>query len=106
MTNDLSIFHLVINASFVVQLVMFILLCASVVSWTFIFSKSKELKQSVIVTDEFEEAFWSGVKLTDLYKKLSGSEFEPEGIEKIFLAGYKEYSKMQQDRRCFSCYSG
>ncbi len=96
MTNDLSIIHLVANASFVVQFVMFILLSASVVSWTFIFSKIKELRQSISVTDEFEQAFWSGIELTDLYKKLSASEFEPEGIEKIFLAGYKEYSKMQK----------
>jgi biopolymer transport protein TolQ len=96
MTNDLSIFHLIANASFVVQFVMFILLAASVISWTFIFNKYKELKQAFIVTEEFEQAFWSGVELTELYKKLSGSGFEAEGIEKIFLAGYKEFSRMQQ----------
>ncbi len=96
MTNDLSIFHLIANASFVVQFVMLILLAASVVSWTFIFNKYKELKQAFIVTEEFEEAFWSGVELTELYKKLSGSGFEAEGIEKIFLAGYKEFSRMRQ----------
>jgi biopolymer transport protein TolQ len=75
---------------------MFILLTASVVSWTFIFNKRKELKQAFTVTEEFEEAFWSGRELSDLYKKLSASEFEPEGIEKIFLAGYKEFSRMRQ----------
>ena len=96
MTNDLSIFHLIANASFVVQFVMFILLAASVVSWTFIFNKYKELKQAFLVTEEFEQAFWSGVELTDLYKKLSASGFEAEGIEKIFLAGYKEFSRMRQ----------
>ena len=96
MTNDLSIFHLIANASFVVQFVMFILLAASVISWTFIFTKYKELKQAFIVTEEFEQAFWSGIELTELYKKLSGSGFEPEGIEKIFLAGYKEFSRMRQ----------
>jgi len=96
MTNDLSIFHLIANASFVVQFVMFILLAASVVSWTFIFTKYKELKQAFIVTEEFEQAFWSGVELTELYKKLSASGFEAEGIEKIFLAGYKEFSRMRQ----------
>ncbi len=96
MNNDLSIYHLVVNASFVVQLVMLILLTASVVSWTYIFTKRKELKQSFDVTEEFEEAFWSGKELTDLYKKLSASEFEPEGIEKIFMAGYKEFSRMRQ----------
>ncbi len=96
MTNDLSIYHLIANASFVVQFAMFILLTASVVSWTFIFNKRKELKQAFTVTEEFEEAFWSGRELSDLYKKLSASEFEPEGIEKIFLAGYKEFSRMRQ----------
>ncbi len=96
MTNDLSIFHLIVNASVVVQFVMFILLAASVLSWTFIFSKGKELKQAVTVVDAFEEAFWSGLDLADLYKKIAGDELEPEGIEKIFLAGYKEFSRMQQ----------
>jgi len=96
MTNDLSIFHLVTNASFVVQFVMFILLAASVISWTFIFSKRKEFNQAFEVTEEFEQEFWSGKDLSELYKKLSENGFEPEGIEKIFLAGYKEFSKMRQ----------
>ena len=96
MGTDLSIFHLVKEASFVVQFVMLILLAASVASWTFIFAKRKELKQAIAITDEFEDKFWSGVDLTELYKKMSGNAFEPEGIEKIFLAGYKEFSRMSQ----------
>lgn len=96
MTNDLSIFHLIANASFVVQFVMFILLAASVLSWTFIFSKRKELKQAVDIADEFEDAFWSGLELSELYKKIVDNEIEPEGIEKIFIAGYKEFSRMNQ----------
>lgn len=96
MTNDLSIFHLVINASFVVQFVMLILLVASILSWTFIFSKRKELNQAYKVTDEFDKVFWSGIDLAELYKKLNSNGFEPEGIEKIFLAGYKEFSLMNK----------
>ena len=96
MTNDLSIFHLVTNASLVVQFVMLILLIASVISWTYIFSKRKEIKKALAVTNEFEQLFWSGNELTGLYKKLSSSNFEPEGIEKIFLAGYKEFSLMSK----------
>jgi biopolymer transport protein TolQ len=79
-----------------VQLVMLILLAASVISWTFIFFKRKELKQSIAITDEFEAEFWSGVELTELYKKLSAKEFQPEGVEKIFLSGYNEFSRMRQ----------
>lgn len=96
MTNDLSIIYLVTNASFVVQFVMLILLVASVISWTFIFSKRKELNQAFTVAEEFEQVFWSGQELTALYKKLTVSEFEPEGIEKIFIAGYQEFSRMQK----------
>ncbi|MDO9161062.1 MAG: protein TolQ [Methylococcaceae bacterium] len=96
MNTDLSIFHLVTQASFVVQFVMLVLLTASVASWTFIFSKRKVLNRAVEITDEFEEQFWSGVPLAELYRKLAANDFEPEGIEKIFLAGYKEFSRMRQ----------
>lgn len=96
MSNDLSIIHLVTNASYVVQFVMFILLAASVISWTFIFSKRKELKQAFLVTDEFEQAFRSGQTMTELYKQITASDFEAEGIEKIFISGYKEFSRMRQ----------
>lgn len=96
MSNDLSIYHLIANASFVVQFVMLLLLVASIASWTFIFSKRKELNQAFTVTEEFEDAFWSGQELLSLYQKISASEFEPEGIEKIFLVGYKEFSRMRK----------
>ncbi len=95
MNADLSIFHLITQASFVVQLVMLLLLLASFTSWTYIFAKYKEFKQSLAVTDEFEDEFWSGRELSLLYKKLTTGEFEPEGIEKIFVAGYKEFSRMR-----------
>lgn len=96
MNADLTLFNLIKEASFVVQLVMFILVLASLISWTFIFSKHKELSQAADIADEFEEEFWSGVDLSDLYRKLTVDNFEPEGVEKIFLAGYKEYSRMRQ----------
>ncbi|MGR8931533.1 MAG: protein TolQ [Gammaproteobacteria bacterium] len=96
MNTDLSLLHLVKEASIVVQIVMFILLSASVVSWTFIFNKRKELSQSIEITDDFEDEFWSGIGLPELYKKMSRDRFEPEGIEKIFLAGYREFARMRQ----------
>jgi biopolymer transport protein TolQ len=96
MNTDLSIFHLTTEASFVVQFVMLLLVIVSLASWTFIFSKRKELNRAIEITDEFEEQFWSSVALADLYRKLAAKDFEPEGIEKIFLAGYKEFSRMRQ----------
>lgn len=96
MNTDLSILHLVKEASFVVQFVMFILLSASLASWTFIFTKRKELNQATEITEDFEDEFWSGISLVELYKKMSSDRFDPEGIEKIFLAGYREFARMRQ----------
>ncbi|MDO9241747.1 MAG: protein TolQ, partial [Methylicorpusculum sp.] len=58
--------------------------------------KRKEFNRAAIIADEFEEEFWSGVDLTELYKRLASDDFEPEGIEKLFMAGYKEFSRMRQ----------
>jgi biopolymer transport protein TolQ len=96
MNTDLSFLHLIKDASFVVQFVMLLLLVASISSWTFIFLKRKELNRAIEITEEFEAQFWSGDSLVELFKKLSAKDFNPEGIEKIFLAGYKEFSRMRQ----------
>lgn len=96
MSGNFSFIELVLEASFVVQFVMLILLAASVLSWTFIFTKRKELLRAVEITDDFEEEFWSGGELAELYRKLANHQIEPEGIEKIFMAGYKEFSRMHQ----------
>ncbi len=96
MKTDLSIFELIANASFVVQLVMLTLLLASMTSWMFIFTKRKELEHASEVVEDFEDKFWSGIKLNELYRKLSIEGFEPAGIEKIFLAGFREFSRMRK----------
>jgi biopolymer transport protein TolQ len=96
MNTDLSILHLVQEASVVVQVVLLILLGASITSWTYIFTKRKELNQAINITEDFEQEFWSGLGLVELYKKMSSDRFEPEGIEKIFLAGYREFARMRQ----------
>ncbi len=96
MNIDLSLFHLIKDASFIVQCVLFVLLIASLVTWNFIFFKRRELNQSIAIANEFETEFWSGIELTELYKKLNAKEFAPEGLEKIFLSGYNEFSRMRQ----------
>ena len=96
MNNDLSIFYLITQASFVVQLVMLILMCASLISWNFIFAKRKELKRAVIAADDFESQFWSGGDLSRLYAQVNVDGTQATGLEKIFAAGYKEFSKMHK----------
>jgi biopolymer transport protein TolQ len=98
MTSELSIFALIKEASLIVQLVMFILLLASVVSWTFIFSKYREIRRAEETSEAFEERFWSGIDLTDLYRQLAKDEYESEGMENIFLAGFKEFARLRQQQ--------
>jgi len=96
MNADLSIFNLILEASFAVQFVMLVLLVASIVSWAIIFSKRKELDKATKIADEFEGLFWSGMDLSDLYRNLTSHGVEAEGIENVFIAGYREFSRLQQ----------
>ena len=96
MNNDLSIFYLITQASLMVQLVMLILLCASVISWTFIFAKRKQLRTALRAAEEFESRFWSGGDLSHLFTQLSRQDKQADGLEKIFVAGYKEFSRMHK----------
>jgi biopolymer transport protein TolQ len=96
MSSEFSIITLMLEASAVVQVVMFILIMASVASWTFIFSKYKEILRAERSSDEFEERFWSGIDLADLYRQLAHEDYETEGMENIFLAGFKEFARLRQ----------
>jgi len=96
MSSDLSIITLIREASPVVQVVMLILLLASVVSWTYMFAKYREIRRAVETSDEFEERFWSGIDLADLYRQLVSEDYETEGMETIFLSGFKEFARLKQ----------
>jgi len=95
MNNDMSIFSLIAQASLVVQLVMLILLAASVMSWTFILAKRKALKQAEQKALEFEQRFWASKDLSELYQSTHNKGAQMDAIESIFTAGYKEFSRMQ-----------
>ena len=96
MSSELSILKLILDASPVVKVVMAILVLASLTSWSFIFSKYRDIKQAQETTDEVEERFWSGVDLLDLYRQLSREEYDTEGLENIFMAGFKEFARLRQ----------
>jgi biopolymer transport protein TolQ len=97
MTPELSILQLMLDASPVVQAVMALLILASIVSWAFIFSKYREINRAEETTDEFEERFWSGIDLADLYRQLAREDYETEGLENIFMAGFKEFARLRQE---------
>ena len=96
MRADYSFIDLLLYASLVVQLVMLILVVASVVSWTMIFNKRLLLKHSKNDADMFEERFWSSEDLSPLYNRITAGRYESSGMEKIFGAGYKEFSRLQK----------
>ena len=96
MSSELSLFALIKDASLVVQFVMLILMIASIVSWTYIFSKHREIRRAEETSDEFEERFWSGIDLADLYRQLVHEDYETEGMENIFLSGFKEFARLRQ----------
>jgi biopolymer transport protein TolQ len=93
MIGDQSILSLLLHASLVVQLVMALLLAASVMSWGIIFRKSRVLAESRQLADQFEEQFWSGGELAALFKSLEGSS--PKGMADIFVAGFREFSRLK-----------
>jgi len=94
-SNDtISFLELITNASVLVQLVMLALLVASLVSWTMIFSKRRTLRSAMSAADDFDEDFWSGGDMGELFANWSGRRKSAEGIANIFVAGYREYSRL------------
>ncbi len=95
MSADLSIIHLVSNASVLVQLVMALLLLISIFAWTIIFNKWKTVKAAQEAARSFEDRFWSGGDLSRLYEQ-ANSNSDAAGLERIFKAGFKEFIKLRQ----------
>lgn len=93
--DPLSIWHLISAASLLVQLVMLILVLASVVSWGIIIQQGAYQRKAKSEYRSFEGHFWSGVDLTQLYKKGNGQS-KINGAESIFRAGFKEFSRLRQ----------
>lgn len=95
MNAELSIGHLIAQASALVQVVMGLLVLASIVSWAVIISKRQLVARTRQASEKFEERFWSGGNLADLYESVSRNK-EPEGgLVPIFSAGFEEYKRQQ-----------
>ncbi len=96
MEDKLSIWALVLNASFVVQLVMLLLLLASFLSWVMIFQRRQVIRQAQRALREFEDRFWSGVDLSHLYREVNANPNPINGAENLFRAGLKEFTRLTQ----------
>jgi biopolymer transport protein TolQ len=89
---DLSFVAMILNASVVVQAVMALLLLFSLWSWSQIFLKLYVLKRAAGDTDRFEDEFWKGGDLNELFQRASQNR-GGGALERIFSAGFREYSK-------------
>lgn len=96
MPEKLSIFELIANASLLVQGVMALLLLASLVSWVMIFQRWFFLRRIESEIEEFEDHFWSGIDLRQLYGELADQD-GLTGIESMFVAGFKEFTRLSED---------
>jgi biopolymer transport protein TolQ len=96
MLGEHSVLYLLLHASLVVQLVMALLVAASVNSWAIILQKSKVLKKARADAEEFEDRFWSGGDLGNLYRSLERDS--ATGMAGIFVAGFREFSRLRQQR--------
>ncbi|MEZ5503882.1 MAG: protein TolQ [Halioglobus sp.] len=99
MEQQLSLLDLVWNATFTVQCVMAILLLASMFSWYMIVNRFIYFRNANDEMYRFEERFWSGIDLSQLYRE--GNERAADGhailgMESIFRAGFKEFSRLAQ----------
>jgi len=93
---DLSIMHLLSNASLLVQLVMLLLLLASVMSWTMIFKKRGDLKAAIKQANVFEKRFWEDDDLSALYEKVHKQRYKASGLSGIFEAGFGEFMRLKE----------
>jgi biopolymer transport protein TolQ len=90
-SHDLSVWTLFLQADWIVKGVMLFLLGASIWSWAIIFDKIIRLRRLREQARQFEEAFWSGGSLEELYDRISNRPTDP--MSSIFVAAMREWRR-------------
>ena len=98
MNQDLSIVNLILNASWVVQAVVALLVGVSIASWAAIFRKVVALKKVQTLNESFDREFWSGTSLNDLFSGAAQNAKNSGSMERIFASGMREYQKLRERR--------
>jgi len=89
--QDMSVWGLFLQADVVVKVVMIVLLLASLWSWAIIFEKWFRLRTMWARADAFEEAFWSGGSLEDLFYR--AEKGRPHPMSSIFTSAMREWRR-------------
>jgi len=95
-THDMSVIALITGASVLVQIVMLVLVLASVFSWYYIFLKIFTFQRAAQLADEFEKKFWSGADLNVLYQRAAEKRSSVGSLERIFESGFREFIKLRK----------
>ncbi|MPN12477.1 Protein TolQ [bioreactor metagenome] len=74
---------------------MALLAALSLISWYWIFRKWFQIRAARTKTNEFERDFWSGGDLNALFQSATAGRHQSGGMERIFEAGYREYTKLR-----------
>ena len=90
-TQHLSVFELFLQSDSIVKLVMLILLLASFWSWAIIFDKGLRLRRLQHAATSFEETFWSGGSLDDLFDRVGQRPHDP--MSSVFAAAMREWRR-------------
>ncbi len=98
MNGGLNVFTLIAQSSVPVQLVLLVLLVFSFLSWVIIIRKHTQTKVALETAERFEERFWSGGDLAQLFREVGsrGGEDGGNGIETIFESGFREFARQRQ----------
>jgi len=96
--TDISIIELVLKASLVVKVVMGLLALISMYSWMIILYKRSVFKKAKKAASQFEQRFWYGTELSELYKKVSSRREKLSGMEAIFEAGFREFAHLRKQQ--------
>lgn len=94
--HDYSVMSLFMRADIVVQSVMILLIVASIACWAIIFDKVRNIKKLNKLSSTFEQGFWSGGSLDDLFDRMGSKPTDP--MSAVFYAAMREWRRPNAGR--------
>jgi len=97
-TESYSLWATILAATWPVKIIVILLMIASLVSWVIIFRKWMAISRAKAEARRFEERFWSGAELTNLYAATTQNRGGSSGMEAIFESGFREFTRIRERR--------
>jgi len=96
-SGGINYLDLMLRASLPVKLIVLLLLAGSFISWVIIFRKARAFKMAWRAADDFENHFWSGTDMTQLYANIGNRRRNQasDGMEALFEAGFREFTRLR-----------